>query len=140
MCVCGTCLGDYAARRILGRECLNKVDDVEADKSNSEESRRRHQRKVQQKQKKEAKVHDAPGVKSFQFSPPWPGASVGMADKAVRVAVRVRPLLPHEAGHSTVTLTVDDNHVRLTGKSFGFDHVFGAESNQVRGPVGGHVG
>ena len=55
VCVCGTCLGDYAARRILGRECLNKVDDVEADKSNSEESRRRHQRKVQQKQKKKQK-------------------------------------------------------------------------------------
>ena len=56
-----------------------------------------------------------------------------MADKAVRVAVRVRPLLPHEAGHSTETLTVEDNHVRLSGKSFGFDHVFGAESNQVCG-------
>ena len=81
-------------------------------------------------------MHDAPGVKSFQFTP-CPGAPVGMADKAVRVAVRVRPLLPHEAGHSTETLTVEDNHVRLSGKSFGFDHVFGAESNQVRGPVGG---
>jgi hypothetical protein len=150
VCVCGTCLGDYAARRILGRECLNKVDDVEADKSNSEESRRRHRRKVQQKQTGEQEVHQVHGtawpdwVKSFQFSPPIRGvrviAPVGMADKAVRVAVRVRPLLPHEAGHSTETLTVEDNHVRLSGKSFGFDHVFGAESNQVRGPVGGHVG
>ena len=63
-----------------------------------------------------------------------------MADKAVRVAVRVRPLLPHEAGHSTETLTVEDNHVRLSGKSFGFDHVFGAESNQVCVPVGGRNG
>ena len=90
-----------------------------------EDRHQQHLQEQQQEQQQQQQQQHDDAVDDVSPAPP----------KAVRVAIRIRPLLEPEAAHTHGRLTLDSSsHVSLTTgserKTFHFDHAFGAADSQ----------